>query len=316
MALELLVSRKVKVLFADLVIKDLDGDILASPWFPGSSCRLLATSAIGQLRQSVETLGKILLILGPHYVSMPRDKGIIASILRGVEIPINASRQQLYRNVLKHARNISSDNRFHGKETMAHPSFSWCPMDMLDMPATRNPESSGHLLLEPWEGTKEWTLNGTWDVYSVDYLQKRARIIWKAVPPLIEARLREAPPEGRINEHILLCEWIQRYPRAMVVKPMICPEQSYDFIGTQWVGSIEFQWKEESDGWSTKEEGTTESRLGRYSVVFRSLSGMYETGPGMAAYDYLRGHRPTETPGGGGGDENTSHESVSIGPKN
>ncbi|KAH0603599.1 uncharacterized protein H6S33_007258 [Morchella sextelata] len=94
MALELLVSRKVKVLFADLVIKDLDGDILASAGFRGSSCRLLATSAIGQLRQFVKKLDKILLILGPRYVSMPLDKGIIASILRGVEIPINASRQQ------------------------------------------------------------------------------------------------------------------------------------------------------------------------------------------------------------------------------
>lgn len=316
-ALELLVSRRVKVLFADLVIKDLDGDILASSGFPGSSCWLLATSAIRHLRKPVKRLDDILLILGPRYVSMPRDKGIITSIILGVEIPIHASRQQLYQNALREVVNVvSADNLFHGKETMAHPSFSWCPVDILDMPATRTPDSDGHLRLRLWEGDYR-ALMGMWDVCSIDYLQKRARVIWNAVPPLIEARLREALSKEHINEHVLLCEFIQKYQRALVVKPMISPSEPYDVIGAQWVGSIDFQWKDDSDGWTAKgEDVIAERRLGRYTVVLGSLPGMDEIGPGMAAYDYLRGLRPIETPGGSGGDQITSYERVSIGPKN
>ncbi|KAI5837098.1 hypothetical protein DFP73DRAFT_522043 [Morchella snyderi] len=315
-ALELLVSRRVMVLFADLVIKDLDGDILAAPGFPGSSCRLLATSAIRHLRKTVKYIDNILLILGPRYVSMPRDKGIIASILLGVEVPIHASRQQLYHGILEEIRILSADNLFHGKETMEHPSFSWCPVDMLDMPATRTPDSSGHLRMRRWE-ENQWALMGMWDVCSIDYLIKRAIILWKAVPPLVEARLREALSKEHINEHILLCEWIQQYPRALVVKPMICPREQYDVIGVQWVGSIDFEWKYENDGWSPNEpeDVITERRLGRYMAVFGKFSGMDEIGPGMAAYDYLRGLRPVGTPGGNGRDELTTYERVAEGPK-
>jgi hypothetical protein len=120
-SLELAKSRKVKVVFKGLLIKDLDEDILAKADDASTSSRHQITSqVIANLRnKEITGINELLTVLGPRNTSWPRDIAIISGLLVGIEIPLNASQQDIYQRVLRKMAKVSHGHLFHNSATMS-----------------------------------------------------------------------------------------------------------------------------------------------------------------------------------------------------
>jgi hypothetical protein len=91
---------KRKVMFKGPLIKNLDEDILAKD--DTSRRHQIAIKAIANLRnKKITEINELLAVLGPRHTSWPRDIAIISGLLVGVEIPANASQQDIYQRTLR-----------------------------------------------------------------------------------------------------------------------------------------------------------------------------------------------------------------------
>ncbi|KAH6640307.1 hypothetical protein F5144DRAFT_544516 [Chaetomium tenue] len=142
-ALELSMSRKVRVLFKDPtredgvpVIKDLDDDILARGPAGASRAHWLATTLIRRLRKPIDNIGDLLAILSPRSTSWTRDRTIIAALLAGLpDCDFTVGESLITSQILKYVGRIPYACLLHGKPTMrTRGGFSWCAATLDDMP--------------------------------------------------------------------------------------------------------------------------------------------------------------------------------------
>ncbi|CAG1976037.1 unnamed protein product [Fusarium graminearum] len=144
-ALELSVSKSVKVLFRDLsstsgyVIKDLDNDILVNGNFakPG---HLVAAAVISRLRRNEPSITDLLMIMRTRSTTWTRDRIAIASMLARVsDYDYEDSPADATIKIMRLYMEVPLNFLLHGYETVSSSGgpFSWCPLNLLDgTPAT------------------------------------------------------------------------------------------------------------------------------------------------------------------------------------
>jgi len=118
-------SKSVKVLYKGVdanmpLIKDLDKDILTQDRSISSRGHIVASSIIRRLRGTVvDSLANIHTVVGTRATSYPRDRMIIANLLRGLPIPEQHSSQaQPTRNLICSFHNIAPSFLLHGHATL------------------------------------------------------------------------------------------------------------------------------------------------------------------------------------------------------
>ena len=137
-ALELSVSRSVKVLYRDpenpsgYVLKDLDDDILAEPPF-GRLGHVVASALIRKLRGRPSTLMDLLTILSTRSTSWNRDRMAIAALFARIkDFDYNSSRGKATRQILEEYNSFDRSLLHHGQATIVNEGpFSWCPSNLL-----------------------------------------------------------------------------------------------------------------------------------------------------------------------------------------
>lgn len=137
-ALELTMSKSVKVLYRGVdentpLIKDLDKDILTQDRSINSRGHIVASSIIRRLRGTiVDSLADVHTVLGTRATSYPRDRLIIANLLRGLPIPEQQiSQSQLTRNLFGSFHHIPPSFLLHGHATLQDSGpWSWCPPNL------------------------------------------------------------------------------------------------------------------------------------------------------------------------------------------
>lgn len=142
-ALELIMSRKVKVLFKSPedpthpVIKDLDDDVLAKDPARCTRAHWIASTIIRPLRRPIDNVTDLLAVLKPRHTSWPRDRMIIAGLLSGLQFDdYNIPQDKITKDVLLRVQRVSPCSLQHGKETLTQKGgWSWCPPSLYDMPA-------------------------------------------------------------------------------------------------------------------------------------------------------------------------------------
>lgn len=240
-ALELAKSHKVKILFKSRknegqVIKDLDIDILDEV-LPSSPHYNLAM-AINKLRRtSIQSFGDMLAILGPRDTSKPRDVPIISGLLAGIETSGGISHQEIYQRILRKLGKVAQGHLFHNLSTMTTPGFSWCPINILDMPMADTDSESTLLDLR-----ENGDLEGTWKVYPVDDINVNDLLLQK-VHPLTVISLKIALNAENKAKHVLLVENIENGllgHRALLVRPMECEKPTTGAIHCRFVGPVYF----------------------------------------------------------------------------
>uniref|UniRef100_A0A093VTE0 Ankyrin-3 n=1 Tax=Talaromyces marneffei PM1 TaxID=1077442 RepID=A0A093VTE0_TALMA len=192
-ALELAQSRKVKVIFKDSVIKDLDEDILANPQ---SIRHQIGSELISNLRQgTVTTVNDLLQVLHSRSTSWRRDMAIISALLAKVPLDSNASQKKIYQDILRKIGRVSHDQLFHKSPTMSD-GFGWCPASLLDMhisptePMLHVLESGG--VVGPWR-----VIHRLGDIPPEIYH-------WKDIHAMVVPKLRLAVQDP--DNHLLLAE--------------------------------------------------------------------------------------------------------------
>lgn len=134
-ALELTMSKSIKVLYRGTdentpLIKDLDDDILTQDRSIASRGNFVASSIIRRLRGTiVDSLANVHTALGTRATSYPRDRMIIANLLRGLSIPEQHNSQaQLTRSLFCSFGYIETCFLLHGHATLQDSGpWSWCP---------------------------------------------------------------------------------------------------------------------------------------------------------------------------------------------
>ena len=136
-ALELMCSRKVKVVFQDpqdaqrQVLKDLDDEVLASHPAYCTRGHWIASTAIRRLRtRKFGSLTDLLSLLEVRSTSWPRDRIVIAALLCDLQIDTSVSNMQsdLTKQVILHFPKIDPTFLLHGHPTQESLGiFSWCP---------------------------------------------------------------------------------------------------------------------------------------------------------------------------------------------
>lgn len=158
-ALELAVSRRVKVLFdGGKEIRDLD-DILAASPAKASRAHWLASSLIQLLRSPVTSVRDLLAILRPRSTSWVRDRTIIAGLLARVpQCDYSRDEGAITRDIIVHMGSVPFEAILHGVACMyPRGGFSWCPPTLDDMPVERTADldSDDDDPSEDYEGDEE-----------------------------------------------------------------------------------------------------------------------------------------------------------------
>lgn len=140
-ALELSMSRRVKVIFRDpndrskQVLKDLDDDVLAhgtSRGFP-SLGHIIASALIRRLRERQPRISDLLLVLSTRTTSWARDRICIAGLLaRTEDFEYNDSLKETTRKIMKTYKRIPKRFLLHGHVPLSDiGGLSWCPSNLL-----------------------------------------------------------------------------------------------------------------------------------------------------------------------------------------
>jgi hypothetical protein len=137
-ALELIMSKKVKVLFKGEngpVIKDLDDDILAHDPRVCTRAHWIASTIIRRLRRPIESVTDLLAVLKPRNTSWKRDLLIIAGLLVGLEdLDYKKRQHEVTQAIINKAYKIESSSLLHGQVTMVDSGgWSWCPTSFYDL---------------------------------------------------------------------------------------------------------------------------------------------------------------------------------------
>ncbi|KAF3204877.1 hypothetical protein TWF679_009549 [Orbilia oligospora] len=134
-ALELAKSLKVKIIFRDNVIKDLDEDILSEVKSSTQEHDKIVFERIQNLRErAITSIDQLLGVIGSRNTSWPRDVAIISAQLVGIFVEPRLPQQKIYQEILKKIGEIKTEHLFHNSLTMTG-GFQWCPMNLLEMPS-------------------------------------------------------------------------------------------------------------------------------------------------------------------------------------
>ena len=158
-ALELANSREVKVVFrgsCGLPIKELDEEILAPEHTgrPPANRYEKGSAIIRNLRKEITILNNILIVLGPRYISWPKDVVVIAGLLARVEVIAKDPKQDvwqqdIYGSILKIGK-VSPRHLFHNSPTVSN-GFSWYQINLFNMPVVN---ASPFLQVRKWKVTQ------------------------------------------------------------------------------------------------------------------------------------------------------------------
>ncbi|KAK5661064.1 hypothetical protein OQA88_12443 [Cercophora sp. LCS_1] len=221
-ALELSESKKVKVIFAGGVIKDLDREILFTSKPSESSSDRAKHKTLSEKIETLRvrrtwTLDWLLQTLGARYTSRPKDMAFVAGLLVGVDTTSGGGtkdvwQQDIYKNILKRLVIIDAKHLFHNSATL-EKGFSWCPINIFDIPFD-SVATTGSLRLTP-----EGDLVGHWRVIKLPKDVDK-HCIWHDIHPLIRASLQNAL--RRPSECLLLTEQgrAAKTDRALLVRGM------------------------------------------------------------------------------------------------
>ncbi|GAM33725.1 hypothetical protein TCE0_013f00842 [Talaromyces pinophilus] len=166
-ALELMASKSVKVLFRDsdgqLVLKDLDKDILASPRDPFAHPAHRAVSRVIQRLRAMQldllmtlhdsATQDILDIMRPRHTCWGRDRMIITALaltykghtIHGFDSSL--PQVQITQAILKSLRQVDAWHLFHGQVTISDTGpWSWCPPSFFDLKDTKSSSSTSSQL--------------------------------------------------------------------------------------------------------------------------------------------------------------------------
>ncbi|KAK6357985.1 hypothetical protein TWF730_007339 [Orbilia blumenaviensis] len=186
-ALELMKSRKVKILFKGGEIKDLDEDILAKR--KDSPRHKVMSKIIKNLRTgTINSIGKLLKVLGSRNTSWPRDIAIISSQLVGITPKPKASQQEIYRLILAKIGKIAHRNLFHDSIPMLK-AFTWCPTNLFDMPYSWSKSSDPGLDID-----KAGQVKGKWLLlvgFKFDLETIKQRCLWDNVHHLVWSKIEQ-----------------------------------------------------------------------------------------------------------------------------
>jgi len=236
-ALELARSRKVKVVFAGSVIKDLDEDILATtpdPEVAYSDRHRIASNLISNLRSGrVTSLDGLLQALGSRSTSWPRDKAIIAGLLTNVgTIGPDTTQQRVYQDVLRKLGRLRHAHLFHKSTTMSG-GFSWCPTNVFSM------ENCPDRGFPPLKVHENGHVTGRWRMVSGLRHIGVDRYNWEGVHDLIKARLCSALQSDGEGRHRLLVE--PRVDRAITRGLLVKMVEDGMPSKVEFIGPVYFQ---------------------------------------------------------------------------
>ncbi|GAW16892.1 hypothetical protein ANO14919_063380 [Xylariales sp. No.14919] len=223
-ALELACSRRVRIMFANNVVKDLDTDIVDQS--SGVACSL-----IRNLRERrVFTLDDLLSVIGSRYTSWPRDRATIAALLTRTDLRDNMSTQETYQEVLKSIGEVSQGHLFHNLPTMAG-AFGWCPARVEDIP----PSPSPFVLSVAPDGavTGRWKTLLDHDMFDTDKYR------WTGMHPLIAVQLRATLEKAQQNPsaYMLLVEPMDGITRRVLI---VEAQSTNRFLGTLYLEKPEY----------------------------------------------------------------------------
>ncbi|KUL86433.1 hypothetical protein ZTR_08106 [Talaromyces verruculosus] len=201
-ALELMASKSVKVLFRDsdgqLVLKDLDKDILASPWDPFAHPAHRAVSRVIQRLRATRldllmilhdsATQDILDIMRPRHTCWGRDRMIITALAltyKGHSIhgfDSSLPQVQITQAILKSLRQVDAWHLFHGQVTISDSGpWSWCPPSFFDLKDTKSSSSIRSELTVMENGG----LSGTMQLRELDENDKDLLMPYGSHPSLI-----------------------------------------------------------------------------------------------------------------------------------
>jgi ankyrin repeat protein len=203
------------------LIKDLDQDILAGS---GSTERhRLASYAIAKLREGLNTVDDLLIVLGSRHTSWAKDTAIISALLVGSPIEGNEGQQMIYQKILKKFGELRHEHLFHRLPTISN-GLGWSPISIFDMP------------LEPAKARETLHVNsngeatGRWKVIPLSEVS-RGNIVWQGMHPFIAAGIRSCLEHEA--GHCFLIEPREsksiKAPRGLLVKKK---GTAYQFVGS------------------------------------------------------------------------------------
>lgn len=139
-ALELVVSKNVKVIFRDpknkdeYVLKDLEKEVLAQHPALSSRGHWIASKIIRDLRDTkVDSLSGLSRILKTRNTSWPRDRYVIAALLAGIVPDLTHTNMQtkITQDIIMSFSKIDASFLLHGQPTISELGpFSWCPSNV------------------------------------------------------------------------------------------------------------------------------------------------------------------------------------------
>ncbi|KFY85967.1 hypothetical protein V500_07988 [Pseudogymnoascus sp. VKM F-4518 (FW-2643)] len=236
-ALELVKSRKVKVMFGGLhgpVIKDLDEEILAKDTdHKASKSHIFATGLIRALRDGVTTLNDLLTVLDSRHTSWPKDLAIISALLVDVSIASNHPnedtwQQDIYQRILLKFGAIAPGHLFHNSPTMSH-EFNWCPSNLYYMPRDSSDPS---LAITP-----EGDLIGQWIVIATNS-SLREMFSWNSTHPLIKEQILSALKHP--DKCLLLVDSLGNHQDKALLVTVVEKEPREEQLCLQYVGAVYF----------------------------------------------------------------------------
>ncbi|KAF2180430.1 hypothetical protein K469DRAFT_278942 [Zopfia rhizophila CBS 207.26] len=244
-ALELAMSRKVKILFKGSIIKDLDEDILRK--YPDSSTHPSTAEAIRALRDNkgIADVNTLIRILRPRYTSWPKDIATISGLL--ARVPIGRTESQIiYKDILRKIGRIYHGHLFHDSATMSG-DFGWCPTSLLDMPISPPPSASDTFPpLDVLLINEHGTVIGNWDRTQGigDVCEKTCN--WKGTHPLVKAKLcaalEEASQENQKHwtRYSLLVEPRAKADQAITRALLVKVKRQDKTADVEYIGSLHF----------------------------------------------------------------------------
>jgi ankyrin repeat protein len=178
-------KRNVKIAFRGEgrpLIKDLDEDILVGKRSGSTDRHRLASYAIAKLREGLNTIDDLLVVLGSRHTSWAKDTAIISALLVGSPIEGNERQQIIYQKILKKIGALHHGHLFHCLPTISN-GLGWSPISIFDMP------------LEPAKARETLRVNsngeaiGSWKVIPLTDIP-RGKFVWQGMHPFIAARIR------------------------------------------------------------------------------------------------------------------------------
>ncbi|KAL8717188.1 MAG: hypothetical protein Q9225_005550 [Loekoesia sp. 1 TL-2023] len=165
------------------VLKDLDEEILCD-----TGPQAKAPGIIRNLRKGVDSVKKLLEILGTRHSSWSKDKAIISAPLLDVQLPKGTWQRDVYKSILIGfcQTPISPELLFHDSPTM--PQVSWCPTSLLNLPINKlevSQAAEDYLWMD-----EDLNLIGIWTCVRAADFSDEENYDWRVVHPFIRERLQ------------------------------------------------------------------------------------------------------------------------------